>query len=317
MAGRVGRHPVLRAYITPLTPPAVVMMPTGTYRHGEDAGLGSKRNRQEQQRNSQIAHSTYPLNSSDEQGGGRILEGDAARSLDALVRSLFISTSCHVGLLSHLCRNALLILQGSPCGFDSPLCRLEAVCLPLGVTLQCLGNLGRLASLSGGLGLMPDIYLPRRLFATGRNSGSGGACRWWRVVGHPRSGLGFRCWLQKLGRDRAACEDCEAWIGVLLTELGGLKIPAEPPIRYGSLQGTPHAPLQRCGDHLVSFTEHPGGPGHQPLKCLTILVGRPRDFTLAELCTPEAVHCPCQGSEVIRVARSHSVERPYHWTWAA
>jgi len=103
---------------------------------------------------------------------------------------------------------------------------------------------------------------------------------------------------------------------VLLTELGGLKIPAEPPIRYGSLQGTPHAPLERCGDHLVSFTEHPVGPGHQPLKCLTILVGRPRDFTLAELCTPEAVHCACQGSEVIRVARSHSVERPYHWTWA-
>ena len=37
----------------------------------------------------------------------------------------------------------------------------------------------------------------------------------------------LRCWLQKLGRDRAVCEDCEAWIGVLLTELGGLKIPAD------------------------------------------------------------------------------------------
>jgi len=104
---------------------------------------------------------------------------------------------------------------------------------------------------------------------------------------------------------------------MLLTELGGLKIPAEPPIRYGSLQGTPHASLERWGDHLVSFTEHPSGPGHQPLKCLAVLVGRPRDFTLAELCTPEAVHRARQGSEVIRVARSHSVERPYDWARAA
>jgi hypothetical protein len=87
MAGRVGRHPVLRAYITPLTPPAVVMMPTRTDRHGEDAGLGSKRYRQEQQRNSQIAHSTHLLSSSDEEENGSILEGDAARSLDHLVRS--------------------------------------------------------------------------------------------------------------------------------------------------------------------------------------------------------------------------------------
>jgi hypothetical protein len=187
MAGRVGRHPVLRAYITPLTPPAVVMMPTGTDRHGEDAGLGSKRNRQEQQRNSQIAHSTYPLSSSDEEGGGSILEGDAARLLHHVVRSLFISTSRLVGLLSHLCRNALLILQGSPCGFDSPLCRLEAVCLPPGVTLQCLGNLGRLVSLSGGVGLMPDIYLPRRLFAPGRNSRSGE-----RAVGGESVGIRVR-----------------------------------------------------------------------------------------------------------------------------
>jgi hypothetical protein len=104
---------------------------------------------------------------------------------------------------------------------------------------------------------------------------------------------------------------------VLLTELGGLKIPAEPTIRYGSLQGTPHASPKRGGDDLVSFTEHPIGPGHQPLKCLTILVGRPRDFTLAELRTPKAVHRARQGSEVIRVARSHSVERPYDWAWAA
>ena len=155
--GRVGRHPVLRAYITPLTPPAVVMMPTGTDRHGEDAGLGSKRNSQEQQRNSQIAHSTHLLSSSDEEEIGSILEGDAARSLDALVRSLFISTSRLIRLLSDLCRNALLILQGSPCGFDSPLRCLQAVGLPLGVTLQCLGELGRFASLSGGLGLMPGF----------------------------------------------------------------------------------------------------------------------------------------------------------------
>jgi len=100
---------------------------------------------------------------------------------------------------------------------------------------------------------------------------------------------------------------------VLLTELGGLKIPAEPPIRHGSLQGTPHALLKRWGDRLASFTEQLIGPGHQPLKCVAILVGRPRDFTLAELCTPKAVHRACQGSEVIRVTRSHSVERPYHW----
>lgn len=157
MPGRVGRHPVLRAYITPLTPPAVVMMPTRTDRHGEDAGLGSKRNSQEQQRNSQIAHSTHLLSSSDEEEIGSILEADAPRSLDHLVRSLFISTSCLVGLLSHLCRNALLVLQGSPCGFDSPLRRLQAVGLPLGVTLQCLGELGRLASLSGGLDSMPGF----------------------------------------------------------------------------------------------------------------------------------------------------------------
>jgi hypothetical protein len=104
---------------------------------------------------------------------------------------------------------------------------------------------------------------------------------------------------------------------VLLTELGGLKIPAESPIRYGSLQGTPHASLKRWGDHLVTFTEQLIGPGHQPLKCLAILVGRPRDFTLAELCTPKAVHRACQGSEVIRVARRHCVERPYHWARAA
>ena len=192
MAGRVGRHPVLRAYITPSTPPAVVMMPTRPDRHGEDAGLGSKRNRQEQQRNSQIAHSTHLLSSSDEQENGSILEGDAARSLAHLVRSLFISTSCLLGLLSHLCRNALLVLQSLPCGFDSPLCRLQEVCLPLGVTLQCLRNLGRLASLSGGLGLMPGFQLPLRLFATGRNSPRRGACRWRRVGGHPRSWLRFR-----------------------------------------------------------------------------------------------------------------------------
>jgi hypothetical protein len=73
---------------------------------------------------------------------------------------------------------------------------------------------------------------------------------------------------------------------VLLTELGGLKIPAEPPIRYSSLQGTSHAPLKRWGDHLIPFTEHPIRPGQQPLKCLAILVGRPRDFTLAELRAP-------------------------------
>jgi hypothetical protein len=92
---------------------------------------------------------------------------------------------------------------------------------------------------------------------------------------------------------------------------------AEPTIRYGSLQGTPHPSLKRWGDHLVSFTEQLIGPGHQPLKCLAILVGRPRDFTLAELCTPEVVHRARQGSELIRVARSHPVERPYDWAWAA
>lgn len=49
------------------------------------------------------------------------------------------------------------------------------------------------------------------------------------------------------------CEDCEARIGVLLGELGGLKISAEPPIRYRSLQGSSAAVTTWSPSRSTSF----------------------------------------------------------------
>lgn len=107
----------------------------------------------------------------------------------------------HIGVSP--CRPVLALLQPSALGFAGLSVRLRLASpqplgglLPPGVTLQYLGNLGRppgdLARLSGDLGLMSSFRLPLRLFGAGRNTRGGGARRWWRVAGRPRSSLRFR-----------------------------------------------------------------------------------------------------------------------------
>jgi len=77
-----------------------------------------------------------------------------------------------------------------------------------------LGELGRLASLSGGLGLTPGFTF-RAAFLGGPKQPQRRSVRCGESVGSRVRGCAFGDGSQKLGRDRAACEDCEARIGVL------------------------------------------------------------------------------------------------------
>jgi len=70
MAGRVGRHPVLRAYITPLTAASHGDDANQTDGHGKMQAWAPNVTARSSSGNSQIAHRTHLLSSSDEEGGG-------------------------------------------------------------------------------------------------------------------------------------------------------------------------------------------------------------------------------------------------------